>query len=100
MWRFWDRWKKRQRDLRAGVDADLVQANRRRFKAGLCLLAAALGTHLLGERARLPDWAQVALNGASAVTLLIGFVLLYWARAERGFLGRPDRDEPPRIFRI
>lgn len=100
MWDWLERWQQRQRELQQGVDADLVRANRRRWKVcwslfGLSFLIIAIeATVKLSEA-----WHRVAL-GLFMVCLGGGLVLGQWARAEQGFLQRPNPKEPPRLFRF
>lgn len=99
MFQYLQRMHQRQRELRLGVDADLVRDNRRRWKQ--CLVFFGCGFATLGV------YAHVTLRGFwqdVAVTVIMLFFatamfLGYWARAEHLFLNRPDPKEPPRLWK-
>ena len=94
-----ERWRRRQRELREGVDADLLQANRRRFRLALSLVGLGLAAIALAGRLRLSSRVDAALRVIAAASVIFGFVLLQWARRERLFLDQPDSEGPPEIFR-
>ncbi|HTS12888.1 MAG TPA: hypothetical protein VMH00_12280 [Candidatus Limnocylindrales bacterium] len=98
MWDWWQRTRQRQRELAQGADADLVRANGKRWKIGLLLsgvsilLLAIPGTiHLSGI------WYEIAGVVIFSV-YAAGMILLWWARAESGFLSKPDPKKPPSIL--
>jgi hypothetical protein len=93
-----ERYQKRRRELAEGVDADLVQANRRRFRAAFGLVCIAVVLVLLDAKLRLPDLPSVVLRIGALISGVVGIVLGKWAQAEREFLTRPDPEHPPEIF--
>jgi hypothetical protein len=92
------RWRKRQRELAAGADADLVQANRRRFRVALGLIGLALVLGLLDARLHLSRVLHIVLRCAASVSGLVGLVMAKWAQLEDAFLSRPESEDPPTIF--
>jgi hypothetical protein len=97
MWGWLERWQQRQRELKHGVDADLVRDNRRRWKLSWCLLGCCFA--LIGIQAVLKPsgpWDRVA-EVLTAVCFIGGLVLGRWARAEESFLERPNSKEPPSL---
>jgi membrane glycosyltransferase len=93
------RWNQRQRDLTQGVDADLVRANRKRYKLALGLLALALLLMLLCAKVQIPSALLWILSAAATVFFLASLFLGLWAQQEDAFLSKPDPEEPPRIFK-
>lgn len=93
-----ERFQKRQQELAEGVDADLVQANRRRSRVALGLVGIAVVLGLLDAKLRIPSLLSVVLRVGSAISAVIGIVLGKWAHAERTFLTQPDPERPPEIF--
>jgi hypothetical protein len=93
------RYRQRQRDLAAGVDADLVQSNRRKWKltGGLfCLALLLLGI----EKVTKPNGSlKELLVWLSALLFLGGIVLGQWAWQEQAFLHKPDPKKPPSLFK-
>jgi quinol-cytochrome oxidoreductase complex cytochrome b subunit len=93
------RQRQRQIDLDRGVDADLVQANRRRWKLTAVLFVLAfisMGVLAAGRFSGLLN--QVCI----VITLVLFFsamILGNVARAWDGFLGKPDAKEPPRLWK-
>lgn len=99
MWARLTRYQQRQRDLASGVDADLVRANKNRWKVCYVLFGASMLLLALRYLTVLPV-TLVRIAQYSAAGLLAGAVLVaQWARAEAGFLNRPDPKEPPRIWK-
>jgi hypothetical protein len=93
------RFQERQRELAQGVDADLVKANRRRFRRGLLLLAFGCLLGFVGPKLHL----SLALRAAAAVVFgmscLIGILMLQWAARESAFLNGPDPQRPVSILK-
>jgi len=96
---YFERWRRRQRELREGVDADLLQTNRRRFRLALSLVGIGLVLVAVAGKLRLSSRLDAALRVTAAVSVMLGIVLLQWARRERLFLEQPDSEGPPKIFR-
>jgi protein-S-isoprenylcysteine O-methyltransferase Ste14 len=99
MLRWLERWQQRDRELREGVDADLVRDNRKRWKRAFCLITC--GLFLFGVQSVIKlsgYWHDIAV----AITMIFfsaGFFLGYWARAEKAFLDKPTPEEPPRLWK-
>jgi len=99
MWDWLHRWRQRELDLRQGVDADLVRANRRRWK--LCAWLFGLSFLCIGILA-VAKFQGIMNQIAVAITvgLFVGAMILgHWARSWDAFLDRPDPKEPPRLWR-
>jgi hypothetical protein len=94
-----ERWRKRQREIAEGTDADLVQANRTRFRVAFSLVGVGFILMVLGGKLRSTGRLDTVLRVIAAVSVVVGFVLGRWARSEREFLTRPDPESPPEIFR-
>jgi hypothetical protein len=94
-----ERWQQRDRELREGVDADLVRDNRRRWKHAFYLLGCGLFLFGIQTVVNLSGhWHDIAV----VVTLIFfaaGLFLGYWARAEKAFLDRPSPKDPPRLWK-
>jgi hypothetical protein len=95
---WWQRWERRQNELAQGVDADLVRDNRRRYRLALGLLGFGFLLNLLMAKMYSGMLYDVVF-AASLLCYIGGFIALRWAAAERAFLSRPDREDPPRILR-
>src|SRR5215472_19175587 len=99
MWEWLERWQQRQRELRQGVDADLVRDNRRRWKLSWFLFGCSF--LLIGIQAgiKFPEpWHRVAV----AITMVFfvgGLFFGQWARAEESFLDRPNPKGPPKLWK-
>jgi len=78
------RWQDRQRELAAGVDADLVEANRKRWKLSFCLSVR----------------FRPSFNWLTMACFVAGLLLAEWAGAESGFLNSSSRPEPPSIWKF
>jgi hypothetical protein len=92
------RFQERQRELAIGVDADLVKANRRRFKRGLFLLAVGCLLGFAGPKMHLSFVLRVAVAVVFGMSGLIGLFMLQWAARESTFLHRPDPEKPLSIL--
>ena len=93
------RYSQRQRALSQGVDADLVRGNRKRYKVAFGLIVIGLLLILLGSKVHIPTVLRWILVGAASVSCLAGFLTAMWAQQEAAFLSKPDREEPPTIFK-
>jgi hypothetical protein len=94
-----ERWRKRQREIAEGTDADLVRANRTRFRVAFGLVGVGFILIILGGKLHLTGRLGTVLRVIAAVSVVVGFVLGRWARSEHEFLTRPDPEGPPEIFR-
>jgi hypothetical protein len=93
------RWSQRQRDHTWGIDADLVRDNRRRFKFAFGLMGLGLLFILFGGKLFSPDPLRWIVLGTAGVSFLAGFSMGMWAQQEAAFLSKPEREEPPTIFK-
>ena len=100
MWNWLKRIDKRQRDLRRGVDADLVRDNRIRWRNGLSMILLGIVLIAGDSQAPIPEWAHLAIRIAGGLSLLTGLGLAKWALRERAFLNQPDSEETPRMFKL
>ncbi len=94
--RYW----RRHQDLAAGVDADLVLVNRKRFLLGLGLFCFGVLVLMGTAAAHLAGAARVVTLSVGVASWILGVVVLHWASRERCWLQKPDPEEPPRIFKI
>jgi uncharacterized membrane protein len=95
---WFERYQRRQRELAAGADADLMAANRRRYRLAFSLMGLGLFLVWLAGKLRLPSGLRIAATALAGVSFVVGVFLAQWARAEREFLTRPDLEPPPHIF--
>jgi hypothetical protein len=94
-----DRWRKRQRELAKGVDADLIQANRRRSRLAFGVFVVGFFLLLIDAKLHLPTVLRTVLRTGAVVCLLVGVLVGKWVQAEHLFLTRPDSEGPPEIFK-
>jgi hypothetical protein len=99
MSRWLERWVNRQRELAEGADADLVQANRRRFRIAFGLVGLAFVLGLLDARFHFTPMLHITVRCTAVVSGLVGMVMAKWAQHERAFLNRPESESPPTIFK-
>jgi hypothetical protein len=97
---WFSRWRERQRELAAGVDADLIRANRRRQNLALQLLLASFLLIAVQAKVKLPSFAAKIALALTIACFLGSFVLGHWASAGNEFLHRPARPEPPSIWKF
>jgi len=99
MWDWFHRWQLRRRDLQKGVDADLVQENRRRWKLCACLFGLSFlsfGILTVAKFQGIMNQLAVAITTG----LFFGAMITgHWARSWGEFLDKPDPKEPPRLWR-
>lgn len=93
------RYSQRQRDLSRGVDADLVRENRQHYNFAFWLVVLGLLLMLLASKVHSPSLLRWILVGAASASGLAGFLTAIWAQQEAAFLNKPDREEPPTIFK-
>lgn len=97
---WFSRWRERQTELTAGVDADLVEDNRKRWKLVYRLFACGLVLSGIQAAVKLPHLVtEIALWFAGAC-FVGGIFLAEWARAESRFLDSPNRPEPPSLWKF
>lgn len=93
------RWQKRQFELGQGADADLVQANRQRWRIASGLIGLAVLLVLLCDKVQLPAILEKTLAITGGISAAVGIVLAKRAQAEYRFLTKPEPEGPPEIFR-
>ena len=93
------RFKQRQYDLARGIDADLLRANRRRFKMAAGLLCLGLLLAWITQKFPLPHAVQFATTMLAVLLAIAGTALFWCAWAEERFLRKPDPEPPPSIFK-
>ena len=91
--------QERQRELDRGVDADLVDDNRRRFWLALVLLAVGFLLAWLGVRIGFSHILRVIVVGTGVVSLIVGSLMAGWARWEWNFLHQANPEDPPSIIK-
>ena len=74
-----ERWHKRQRELAQGADADLMRANRRRFRVALGLIGGGLALGAFGRGLHLPSAFDMALR---VIRRRVPGSDLYWASGQ------------------
>jgi len=94
---YFSRYIQRKRDLAAGVDADLVAGNRKKFRVGLLLFIG--GFLLFAGSAKIHGVMAEVLRWIGGATFMVGFFMVTWAQQERAFLNRPDPKKPPSLFK-
>ncbi len=96
---WWDRWRRRQNQLAQGVDADLVRENQKRYRFAFGLLTFAFALSLLVSKIHLQAALRIVVSVVATVCGVAGFALLAWSRQDAAFLGKPEPEEPPKIFK-
>ena len=96
---WFERRRKRRLEIEQGADADLFEANRKRWRVSFWLAAATIALFLLATRLHLPSALGSVLRWLALVAFVVGTVLNRWALLVDGFLKRPDREGPPSIFK-
>lgn len=89
----------RQRDLARGVDADLVRANRRRWKLAAGFFCLAFLLRWFALKLALQHVVQVAITLVAILLAIASLVLFWWAWKVDTFLEQPDPEPPPSIFK-
>jgi hypothetical protein len=92
------RWQQRQRELASRVDADLVRANRKKYRFSWTLFALAFV--LLGFQAvfKLRGVFHEVAIWITSVCFVGGMILIRWAKIQRSFLERPTPKEPAKFW--
>jgi hypothetical protein len=93
------RWQQRQRELAAGVDADLVLANRKRWRLSWWLLALTFA--LLGFQSliKLRSPFHEIVVGITMVCFVSSVILTRWAWHVGAWLDKPEPKKPPSLWR-
>jgi hypothetical protein len=94
------RWRERQRELAVGVDADLVEANRKNWKLSLWFWALLFVLIGIQAKIKLPAIADKIALFLTIACLVAALLFSDWARAESAFLHKPDMPEPPSIWKF
>jgi hypothetical protein len=95
---YWARYQERQRKLAAGVDADLVKENHRRYGISFMLLGG--GILLILSRNYVP-WSLILskiIAVISSVAIIGGMILLWLSAWERRVIEQPDPEKPSSIL--
>ena len=99
MWNWIHRWQQRQRDLQQGVDADLVQSNRRRWKLCACLFGLAFASFGLQASVKFTGFLNQIAVGITMLLFVAAMLMCNWARAWGEFLDRADPKEAPKLWK-
>ncbi|MBZ5645233.1 MAG: hypothetical protein LAO19_20940 [Acidobacteriia bacterium] len=99
MWDWFQRHQQRHRDLERGVDADLVQANQRRWKLFVCLFGLAFFSLAISAWAHLSGLPLEIGAGITALLFIGAAIVGRWASLNQSFLNKPDPKEPPRLWK-
>ena len=99
MWDWFQRRMQRDRELQAGVDADLVRDNNQRWKWSAIISGCGLLILVFLNYVKLAaPWSKIVAAVAGVLTiggLILGRFALLWD----GFIGRPDPKRPPSLFK-
>jgi len=99
MWDWFQRQQQRQRDLERGVDADLVQANQRRWKLFAWLFGLAILSCGILDRVQLSGPLHEITVGIAIFLSISAAIVGRWASLQQSFLDKPDPKEPPRLWK-
>ena len=88
----------RRRELSAGIDADLVTANRKKSRLALGLIGFGLVLVLLNTGVHFPVALRKLVIALAIASWISGVLMAHWARQEQIFLEKPDPKRPPSIF--
>lgn len=99
MLEWFSRYNQRQRDLAVGVDADLVQSNRKKLRISLLLISASFLFIGIDHFVKLHGHAHEIVTWIFGFLLVGGVFLGRWAGLESSFLRKPDPKEPPSLFK-
>lgn len=99
MWNWIQRSLQRQRDLQLGVDADLVAANRKKWKWCFSLYGLFLVSVAIQSQIRLSGATHQVAVGISMLLFAGGAVIARWALLEKAFLDKPYLKEPPKLWK-
>jgi hypothetical protein len=89
----------RYRDLKRGVDEDLVRGVKRRIRLALSLLGSGFFLMFIVSKAQPGGFLGTAGLIIAFALALGGMVLAWLSGMELSFLSRPDPKEPPRLFK-
>lgn len=82
------------------VNADLWRDNRRRYKASAALLAVGLLVGFILPTLSHSGMLWKIVFAISMGCYAAGMLGLQWARGENVFLSKPDRPEPPQVWKF
>ncbi|MFZ0703915.1 MAG: hypothetical protein WAN10_00690 [Candidatus Acidiferrales bacterium] len=99
MFDWFSRYSQRQRDLAAGVDADLVASNWRKTKLWLSLFLGGILLLWIAGTAEVHGVVKEISRWLGSAMTLVGFAIAIWAQQERAFLHKPDPKKPPSLFK-
>jgi hypothetical protein len=99
MWDWIQRSLQRQSDLQQGVDADLVRANRQKWKLFALLLGLTFAFFRIQALVEPSGLLHKVAVGITIVLFISAFLLGHWAYLERVFLDKPDPKEPPKLWK-
>jgi hypothetical protein len=85
--------QKRPCEIEEGVDADLVQANRKRFKIAFVLLGIASALGLVNITLHVPGTAHLVLRTGAIASGIVGVAMAKWAQDEQAFSARADSND-------
>ena len=99
MFEWFGRYNQRQRDLAAGVDADLVRSNRKKWRISLLLVGVGFLFFGIDYFVKLHGLIQEIVRWISVVLIFGGVFLGRWAGQVDAFLSKPDPKKPPSLFK-
>ena len=85
---WWERSRKRDLELAEGADADLMQANRRRYRVAFALMGLAVLIVYLEPKIHLPGKLSTIIRVLAAASFEVGVLLVKWAQT-RVFVPHP-----------
>jgi hypothetical protein len=97
----WLRVKLERAEKNTEINDDLWRANRSKERISWGMVAAGFGGIFLGAalaRHGLLNYSGKLLTWAGFALIVIGFIGLHWARAERVFLNRAEPKEMPKLW--
>ena len=99
MWDWIQRSLLRQRDLQQGVDADLVRANRQKWKLFALLLGLTFVSFGIQALVEFSGLLHTVAVGITTALFIAAFLLGHWAYQELAFIDKPDPKQPPRLWK-
>lgn|SRR6185437_1504626 len=99
MLEWFGRYLRRQRELAAGVDADLVRSNRGKFRLASSFFGLASLLSVIDRAARPHGLIQEVFFWLIGILFFGSVFVGNWAWRERAFLVKPDPKKPPSLFK-